>query len=285
MRLFRDLLVLLVGLPLTAAICYHPDGTSAESRYAPCNSGKVSMCCATNEDIDVKNICRPDGLCAEGTTNFIWRESCSDPTWKDPNCLQLCTSGIGEKHFMKKIERPKLIISVAINNVGEQVNLTTDDINITLCPDGSYCCGFNNTACCSQFSGYWIKDGKVYQYGQNPYTASSSTGSFISSFTNSTTTPSPSPTSKSNGSSGNAVNVGLDVGLGAGLPIIIIGSIIAVVLYRKWRWRRNQASEAQAYYSTSNEIYQRKVLPESHHVVELPAQRHTILEAPSTRVE
>jgi hypothetical protein len=281
MRLFRDLFVLLVELPLTAAVCYHPDGTSAASQYVPCNSGKVSMCCATNEDTDNKNTCRPDGLCAEATTNYIWRESCSDPTWKDPNCLQLCTSGIGEKHFMKKIERPKLIISVAVNYDGKQINSTTDDVNITLCPDGSYCCGFNSTACCSQYSGYWIKDGKVYQHDQNPYTASSSTGSFTSS----TTTPSLSPTSKSNGSGGNATNVGLDVGLGAGLPIIIIGSIIAVVLHRKWRSKRTQASEAQAYYSNSNEVYQKKVLPESRHVVELPAERPTMVEAPSTLVE
>jgi hypothetical protein len=36
------------------------------------------MCCATNKSNNLKNTCRSDGLCAEGTTNLVWRESCFD---------------------------------------------------------------------------------------------------------------------------------------------------------------------------------------------------------------
>jgi hypothetical protein len=53
------------------------------------------MCCATNRPNTVyQNKCRPDDLCVEGQTENLWRESCTDPTWKDPACLPLCISGI-----------------------------------------------------------------------------------------------------------------------------------------------------------------------------------------------
>ena len=73
--------------------CYRPGGSSVGTDYQPCNSGGASMCCATNRVGVDKNTCRPDNLCYDLTTQLIWRESCTDVTWKDPACLELCVIG------------------------------------------------------------------------------------------------------------------------------------------------------------------------------------------------
>src|SRR5438046_3498409 len=85
------------------ADCYWPDGSlNADSASKPCNAikGQVSMCCATNRTSDA-DTCLANGLCQNISPNgqntgydlLLWRESCSDPTWKSPYCLNLCTQG------------------------------------------------------------------------------------------------------------------------------------------------------------------------------------------------
>ena len=60
-------------------------------KYRPCDSGsEFSMCCATFDQ------CRPDGLCFSGWDGNIWRDGCTDPTWKSPNCVKLCDTGLGK---------------------------------------------------------------------------------------------------------------------------------------------------------------------------------------------
>ena len=87
--------IVFVSLQPCQAECYHPDGSDAGSAYQPCHTGGQSMCCALNQVNGYSNRCRPDNLCFEDDTGLIFRESCTDPTWKDPACLQLCTSGFG----------------------------------------------------------------------------------------------------------------------------------------------------------------------------------------------
>lgn len=59
-------------------------------KYLPCVSGdEFSMCCATFDK------CRPDGLCLSGYDGNIWRDGCTDPTWKSPSCIKLCDTGLG----------------------------------------------------------------------------------------------------------------------------------------------------------------------------------------------
>jgi hypothetical protein len=93
--LFSILLALNAQIVASAATCYNPDGTARsnpQGGYQPCQTGSGhSMCCNLQTDQ-----CLPSGLCV--TTGFapLWRESCTDPTWKDPACLNLCTSGIGK---------------------------------------------------------------------------------------------------------------------------------------------------------------------------------------------
>lgn len=78
------------------ASCYFPNGTDrniglSSELYQACDGGgKHSMCCQRNHDR-----CRSDGLCVNSQNNEIWRESCTDPTWRSPACVRLCVMGIG----------------------------------------------------------------------------------------------------------------------------------------------------------------------------------------------
>src|SRR5258708_7701358 len=83
--------------------CYTPNGTNINTSYnasdgwlyATCHpDGSPSMCCAIGPGRDgTQDICLSNGLCSNQLV--IWRESCTDPTWKDPACLKLFVNGTG----------------------------------------------------------------------------------------------------------------------------------------------------------------------------------------------
>lgn len=86
--------------PLIDAVCYTPAGLdrnaewgpNAGNRYRPCAPGAaVSMCCSFGGD----DTCIGDGLCYNKGSDNYWRESCTDPTWKDPACVKLFVNGTG----------------------------------------------------------------------------------------------------------------------------------------------------------------------------------------------
>jgi len=52
------------------ATCYRPGGFVADNQYVPCNAGKPSMCCRTN-DWYYPDICRDDGLCQETLQDVV----------------------------------------------------------------------------------------------------------------------------------------------------------------------------------------------------------------------
>lgn len=87
---------------LVSANCFLPNSTDRNtiwdahgSDYQPIGFGSSTdnfqMCCATNGRA-VPDIPRKDGLCQNNIA--IWRESCTDPTWKSPSCIKLCIDGI-----------------------------------------------------------------------------------------------------------------------------------------------------------------------------------------------
>ena len=91
-------LVLLARITPADAKCYTPNGDDRnklfggeDDRYRPCNSGGVSMCCSYLGG----DTCIGDGLCYNAGGNVYWRESCTDPTWKDPACVKLYVNGTG----------------------------------------------------------------------------------------------------------------------------------------------------------------------------------------------
>lgn len=105
MKLFQPLLVFILSLhsSRTSANCYFPNGTDVnllfpQDVYLPCNAGDdVSMCCALNRKLLDK--CRSDGLCLSTFDSNIWRDSCTDWTWRSPKCIKLCTEGIGQSIY------------------------------------------------------------------------------------------------------------------------------------------------------------------------------------------
>lgn len=86
--------LLLLWVSRTVSVqCYNPNGTPVNPDYQPCHSGQQSMCCASNRTGTGINVCRPDNLCDDADISTVWRQSCTDPTWKDPSCIQLCNNG------------------------------------------------------------------------------------------------------------------------------------------------------------------------------------------------
>ncbi|CAL8583419.1 hypothetical protein XPA_009043 [Xanthoria parietina] len=126
-----------------AISCYFPNGTSADvidgkRIQQPCNEGVQSMCCML-QNSQTPETCTADGLCRTYDNTVLARGTCTDPTWKDPACLDLCLSG----------EKPD----------GKMYEDTTTAL--TVCADGSICCERPNVTCCSGRKGVFVQGGKV----------------------------------------------------------------------------------------------------------------------------
>ena len=78
-----------------SATCFYPNGSADLSgAQAPCKSGGHSMCCLlTNVASENADECRSDGLCIPSDNSAVFRDTCTDKTWTDPACLNLCMSG------------------------------------------------------------------------------------------------------------------------------------------------------------------------------------------------
>jgi hypothetical protein len=72
--------------------CFWPDGTrtTPDNYYLPCDKNSndtFSTCCAA------KDMCTTNGLCKSfdgADNNKYWRNGCTDPTWRSPNCVNHC---------------------------------------------------------------------------------------------------------------------------------------------------------------------------------------------------
>ncbi|KAI4227356.1 MAG: hypothetical protein LQ349_006719 [Xanthoria aureola] len=214
-------------LTLVSANCYLPNGTDRNSilwdshgiDYQPSGFGSsldnFQMCCATNNRA-TPDMPRKDGLCQSPDT--IWRESCTDPTWKSPSCVKLCIDGINDEGIPRR----------------------DSDSTITQCPDLSYCCGDKNTTCCEQGHGVWMKDGEPTTINPNA-TQPTSTSAILASATSPATslpTPVPSPPPKPPALSKGAI-AGIAVGA-VGWVVILAIALYSFILRRKRRRRGMQ---------------------------------------------
>lgn len=92
------LLLLLTQQTTASRQCYNHQGAKLDAAYTPCNTNSThSGCCAAykpnGEPLDV---CLDSGLCmgASGTKlGVLAQVGCTDPTWRDPACPQLCPNG------------------------------------------------------------------------------------------------------------------------------------------------------------------------------------------------
>lgn len=88
-----------VFIAIVNSTCFWIDGTEASNRFTCNNLSGVgaSMCCDSKND-PVFDKCI-NGICAynftigvqgvyDGEQSF-WRDSCTDPSWKDPACLAM----------------------------------------------------------------------------------------------------------------------------------------------------------------------------------------------------
>lgn len=65
--------------------CYYP-GAILQSRDTPCHPNAAASVCCAPEDI-----CLSNGLCWRANINRLHRGSCTDPTFQDLACSQICT--------------------------------------------------------------------------------------------------------------------------------------------------------------------------------------------------
>ena len=221
---------------LVSADCFLPNSTdrnllwdSQGSDYQPSGIGSsiddFQMCCATNNRA-VPNTPRKDGLCQNGGT--IWRESCTDPTWKSPSCVKLCIDGISTstRLLLPCYTRLRKLIEHYTDDEGDQRRDV--DNRIAQCPDQSYCCDHRNTTCCQQGNGVWIEDGQPTTIKPNAAQATTVLTTPISETAPADLPPPPvpSPPTQSAGLAGGAI-AGIVVGAIAGTII----PALAVWLY------------------------------------------------------
>ena len=124
------------------------------------------------------------------------------------------------KHFV-------LTLGGTLPHVGGQ-NAGDNDIIITPCNDGSYCCGYNNTACCLAGQGVFI-NGEI-QSGNTPIPTSTLTiTDFVTSLAttitsvNSAAETSTPTTSPSHSGFPTSAKIGIGVGIPLAIAIVILG--------------------------------------------------------------
>ncbi|KAG6986709.1 hypothetical protein G7Y79_00073g098080 [Physcia stellaris] len=219
---FRSSLNLLLNfyllVSIASAACYYPNGTdvaaftSQNEAYQPCNvTAQASMCCRINiADESGRDHCRSDGLCASPKRQYLWRESCSDPTWKSPHCQKLCLDYDGLDPFGN---------SVVNNNVA-----------LTVCDDGSLCCGTktNGSTCCIEGKGVWMVDGKETTVNPNATVSTSTSALPASTSSASTAANAAESTSSTPKSSSHKSNTGAIAGgvVGGVVGLAVIGGAI-----------------------------------------------------------
>ncbi|KAL8916486.1 MAG: hypothetical protein Q9208_008489 [Pyrenodesmia sp. 3 TL-2023] len=230
---------------LASADCFLPNSTdrnsilwdSHGSDYQPSGFGssidEFQMCCATNGRA-VPDTPRKDGLCQNGAT--IWRESCTDPTWKSPSCVKLCIDGISTstRPLLPYYMRFRKLTEHYTDDEGDQRRDV--DNRITQCPDQSYCCDDRNITCCVQGNGVWIDNGQPTTINPNATQATT-----VSTTPISTTTPAglppppvPPPPSRFAGLPGGAI-AGIAAGAIAGTIIPALAIWLCILRPRKRR--------------------------------------------------
>lgn len=257
--------------PATAT-CYFPNRTAQLSpEYQPCGSGSpadaFTMCCANNRTNGNPNdTCEKNGMChyvdlANGA-NQTWRESCTDPTWKSPNCVKFCLDGVGKVHPVplcepgSKIKKTQLILFFrGGDELGRPRSET--DAQVTDCGDGTFCCGADQQGCCGRHQGVFLVNGTAAS------SLPSSTSTSASSTSPTTTTPIPAVDVKNAQSSTQpSAKVGIGVGVGVGGAVALAGLVVGIYFRRKKRKGRGDADEEEEEEAKEKHSHSTVELPE-----------------------
>ncbi|KAL8784137.1 MAG: hypothetical protein Q9195_009161 [Heterodermia aff. obscurata] len=217
------------------AACYYQNGTDvtkfnpANKSYQPCNvTAQASMCCRINLDAgSPKDHCRPDGLCDSPNHEFLWRESCSDPTWKSPHCQKLCLNYDGPSPW--------------------GFSVAGIDVELTACDDGSLCCGIgtNGSTCCTEGKGVWIVNGKETTVNPNKTASASASAIPASTSATSTTSATPGPSIATESSEASISSKSHTGAIAGGVIGGVVGlGLIAGAMYWLFRPRRTGDMES-----------------------------------------
>ncbi|KAI1463687.1 uncharacterized protein F4812DRAFT_237870 [Daldinia caldariorum] len=220
--------------------CYFPD-RSIDTLSVPCNNtaqelGGASSCCRPND------ACYDSGACFQDWSGVMYRQSCTDPTFRDPACPKMC---LGD-------------------------GMLKDGVWILTCDmaAGKACCLTNDTSCCgSESSWFDFKPGYIKAVlngdGSNrlgPYisageshsltsvtTSTSQTSAISTEKTNSVISPSIAANQSSDPSpspSFSTAAIGATASLGA-LLVISITALIFIYLRRSKRDKQGFAESPQ----------------------------------------
>ena len=211
--------------------CYLPNGTALplSSAYEPCiaTENVFSMCCVLNvtalEALGFTearlDTCLPNGMCqAPASVGGFARDMCTDPTWKSPNCLNICVGGSVSPVFSSS---PNLRLTIQGGGTAEDASA------LTQCTDGSWCCGSKNTACCNNNQGFQVAKAIP------PYVVAdaSSTGTATSSPTGTSSPAQNTQNSISTNPPVKASSNGAEIGLGAALGVILLAAVVVGVYF------------------------------------------------------
>lgn len=223
------LLVYLLFLRSSLAACFLPNGTDRNTvrpvnrgDYLPCDAtARVSMCCALGRQNN-PDTCLPGGLCRAANNGPFWRESCTDETWNSSECVKLFVDGPGQRCHLRILQVSSSLLTLIVPD-------STQDVNLSLCDNGSWCRGFNETGrqCCQQGQGFFIASGEATRINPNATTSSPSVDpTFVTS--SPTTGPSPSRSSMSTGAKSG-------IGVGVGLGVVAIIAVVGILALRRRR--------------------------------------------------
>ena len=68
--------------------CFYPNGNKSDTAVPSFPDLDVSPCCPQDESY------LANGLCVGKIPNVLYRATCTDPSWKSPNCPQYCLKSL-----------------------------------------------------------------------------------------------------------------------------------------------------------------------------------------------
>ncbi|KAI2638867.1 hypothetical protein GGS26DRAFT_602471 [Hypomontagnella submonticulosa] len=222
--------------------CFKIDGTVQEDSFR-CDNGTIghSACCSQGE------VCWSNGVCHvinNGAEDWL-REGCTDPTWEDLACFDVCPWFLGRPIDGRRAVgvRPCDGIDIGIRYCCD--NGTTGLGSFACCNDESQIFQYNNlTVLPTILATIPVRENLAITTATIPNNATIANEtprptSEMSTPINATSTGSASPATDSNNST---TSIALGAGLGAGLPVaaIIIGGIWFVISRSKQKQQRNE---------------------------------------------
>lgn len=147
-----------VFIAIASGTCYFIDGNEAADRFtcSDLNTVNASMCCEQDASAYF-NSCI-NGICAytyapgaQGQYDnelAFWRDSCSDPTWRDPACVKIasCEKCLDEQN-------PNVRVDYLLD-------VTTSAVRLSKCADGTFCPRNTddlNATCCDNHQGESVR--------------------------------------------------------------------------------------------------------------------------------